>query len=238
MTDNLRWDPELTTAGHGRAIFRDPIRAGLVVGAIVMAIGSFMPWAEGHVGLLAKEFGGLDGAADGLIMSGLAIVLLVIARSPDFLQSTDGARRWAPMLIGLACLALWLLGRQQAEMAIHSWEEDSGGGTLAVGWWVAGVGTLIVAVVGSIASLRRRAGEAKLSIGAIDVVRRPRRSSIGPISATIGGILGALAGGAFALAVFPPITVGAPMVFFAGLGLVFGGFAGSSIGRRLVRLLG
>jgi hypothetical protein len=236
MTDHLRWDPELTTDPGTRSLFRDPIRAGLVAGAIVMAVGAFMPWAEGHVGLLPKQFGGLDGAADGLIMSGFAIVLLVIARSPDFLESADGARRWAPMLIGLACLALWLLGRQQAEMAIHSWQEDSGGGTLSVGWWVAGVGTLIVAVVGSIASLRRRPGETKVSIRAIGVAR-PRRSSIGPLAAAIGAMVGTVAGAAFALAVFPPITVGAPMVFFGGLGLVFGGFAGSSIGRRLVRLL-
>jgi len=237
MTENLRWDPELTTDPHGRSLFRDPVRAGLVVGATVMAIGAFMPWAEGHVGFLPKQFGGLDGAADGLIMSGFAIVLLVIARSPDFLESADGARRWAPMLIGLACLALWLLGRQQAEMAIHSWEEDSGGGALSIGWWVAGVGTLIVAVAGSTASLRRRPGEAKVSIGAMGLAR-PRRSAIRPISAAIGGTVGVVAGAAFALAVFPPITVGAPMVFFGGVGLVFGSFAGSSIGRRLVRLLG
>ena len=59
------------------------------------------------------------------------------------------------MIGGAACVALWLLGGQQAAMEIRSWEEDSGGGSLAFGWWLAGAGAVLVAVVGSYASLRR-----------------------------------------------------------------------------------
>jgi hypothetical protein len=235
MTDSFRWDPQLTTARRGRPIYRDPIRAGLTVGSIVLIVGAFLPWAEGHVGLLPKQFGGLDGAADGMIMTGLAIVLLVFARNPEFLVAPDGVRRYTPMLIGLACVAIWLLGRQQAEMAIRSWEADSGGGSIATGWWINGVGVLTVTIVGSFSSLRRRQGDVK---AAAPAVRGPRRPDIRSISAAVGGILGTIVGAWFALSMFSPVTVAAPMIFFGAVGLVFGGFAGSSIGARLVRLLG
>ena len=201
----------------------------------MLIVGAFLPWAEGHVGLLPKQFGGLDGAADGMIMTGLAIVLLLFARNPEFLVAPDGARRYTPMLVGIACIALWLLGRQQAEMAIRGWEADSGGGSIATGWWINGVGVLTVAVVGSFSSLRRRPGDVK---SAASVTRGPRRLDIRSISAAVGGVLGTVAGAWFALSMFSPITVAAPMIFFGAVGLVFGGFAGSSIGARLVRLLG
>jgi hypothetical protein len=235
MTDAFRWDPQLTTPRRGRPIYRDPVRAGLAIGAIVMTIGSFLPWAEGHIGLLPKQFGGFDGAADGMIMTGFAVVLLFFVRTPEFLEAPDGARRWAPMLIGLACIALWLLGRQQAEMAIRSWEADSGGGSITTGWWINGIGVLIVTAAGSFSSLRRRPGEVR---AAAPVVRGPRRLDIRSISAAVGGVLGTVAGAWFALSMFSPVTVAAPMLFFGAVGLVFGGFAGSSIGGRLVRLLG
>jgi hypothetical protein len=235
MTDSFRWDPQLTTARRGRPIYRDPIRAGLTIGAMVTIVGAFLPWAEGHVGLLPKQFGGFDGAADGMIMTGLAIVLLVFARNPEFLVAPDGVRRYTPMLVGIACIALWLLGRQQGEMAIRGWEADSGGGSIATGWWVNGAGVLTMAVVGSFSSLRRRPGDAKVPS---PVGRGPRRIDIRSISAAVGATVGTVVGAWFALSTFPPVTVAAPMIFFGAIGLVFGGFAGSSIGRRLVRLLG
>jgi hypothetical protein len=235
VTDRFRWTPELTTAGSGRPLLRDPVRLGLVTGAIVMAIAMLLPWAEGHIGFLAKQFGGLDGAADGLIMSGLGIVLVVLVRTPEFLESSDGGRRWVPMLIGLACVALWLLGGQQGLMEIKSWEEDSGGGSLAVGWWLAGVGALLVAIVGSYASLRRRPDRQSRPEPPPTARTPPRRRPVESLATTAGAVAGTVAGAAFALAMFPAVSVGAPMVFFGGLGLVFGGFAGSSLGQRLAR---
>jgi hypothetical protein len=235
MSDRLRWDPELTRAGAGRSILRDPIRLALAVGSVIMAIGALAPWAQGMIGLLPVSFGGLDGAADGLIMFTLAIALALIARNPGFLEAADEGRRWAPMLIGLACVCLWLLGRQAAEMEIGRWENDDGSGSLQPGYWVAGVGVAIVAIAGSIASLRHHEGE---SGGRLSLVRKPRRSDLVPLATTLGAIVGMVAGAAFALALFPPVTVGAPMVFFGGIGVVLGAFGGRRIGRALARLLG
>ena len=140
VTDRLRWDPSLTTARSGRPIYRDPLRLALAVGAAIMFVGALLPWAEGRIGFLPKRFGGLDGAADGLILATLGFVLIVIARSQDFLEAPDGGRRWTPMLIGVVCVGIWLLGRQQAEQAIAAWEDDDGSGTLVMGYWVAGIG--------------------------------------------------------------------------------------------------
>ena len=90
MTERFQWTPELTRSGNGRSILRDPVRLGLVAGAVVIAIAMLLPWAEGHVGFLAKQFGGLDGAADGLIMTGLAIVLVVLGRRRSSSRATAG----------------------------------------------------------------------------------------------------------------------------------------------------
>lgn len=235
MTNPFRWDPSLTERRTGRRLVRDPLRLGLLVGAAVMIVGAVMPWAEGMVGLLAVRFGGFDGAADGLIMATLGGVLVVMAWKDDLLEAVDGAPRWAPMLIGLACVALWLLGRQSAELRIRSWEDDDGSGSMVIGYWIAGLGVAAVALVGSIASLRRRPNETGLPLPR---PRLPRRDDVEGLAAAVGAILGAVAGGAAALSLFASPAVGVPLLFFGFLGLVFGGFAGQSIGRRLRRLPG
>lgn len=235
MTDRLRWDPSLTTVRSGRPIYRDPLRLALAVGAAIMFVGALLPWAEGRIGFQPKRFGGLDGAADGLILATLAFVLIVIARSQDFLEAPDGGRRWTPMLIGVVCVGIWLLGRQQAEQAIAAWEDDDGSGTLVMGYWVAGIGAVIVAVLGSFASLRHHEGETS---SPTSLLRMPRRSDLEPLGATFGAIAGAIGAGGAAVAIFPPSTVGAPLIFFAGIGFVLGAYAGRRLGSGLRRLIG
>lgn len=207
----------------------------LAIGAAVMFVGALLPWAEGRIGFLPVKFGGLDGAADGLILATLAFVMLLIARSHDFLEAPDGGRRWAPMLIGLVCLGIWLLGRQQAEQAIAAWVDYDGSGSIVTGWWVAGAGVLIIAVVGSFTSLRHHEGETS---SPTSLLRLPRTSDLAPLGATLGALAGAIGGGSAAVAIFPPTAVGAPLVFFAGFGFVVGAYAGRRLGTGLRRLLG
>jgi hypothetical protein len=206
----------------------------MAIGAGIMAVGAMLPWAEGLVGFLPVRFGGLDGAADGLILATLALVLLLIARSQDFLDAADGARRWAPMLIGLGCVALWLLGRQSALQAIAGWQNDDGHGSIVVGYWVAGLGVAIVTVVGTFATLRYHEGQ---TTDPTALLRLPRRTDAAPLGTTIGAIGGGVAGGVLALAIFPPSAVSAPLVFFAGIGLVAGGYVGRALGKGIARLL-
>ena len=234
-TDNLRWDPALTTARTGRRIYRDPLRLAVAGGAAVMTVGAMLPWAQGRIGFLPVAFGGMDGAADGLILATFGLILLFIARDPEFLEAVDGGRRWAPLLIGLLCIGIWLLGRQQAEQAIGGWEEDSGTGAIVGGFWLAGVGVFAVAIAGAYASLRRRPGE---TWAWRSLLRTPRRSDLGSIGAFVGGLAGAIAAGAGALQIFPPAAVGAPILFFAGIGFVVGAYAGRRVLVGLGRLVG
>lgn len=235
MTERLRWDDELTRIRSGRSILRSPLRLALAIGAGIMAVGAMLPWAEGLIGFLPMRFGGLDGAADGLILATLALVLLLIARSQDFLDAPDGARRWAPMLIGLACVALWLLGRQSALQAIAGWENDDGHGSIVIGYWIAGLGVATVTIIGSFATLRYHEGQ---TTDPTALLRLPRLSDAAPLGTTIGGLGGSIGGGVLALATFPPSAVSAPLVFFAGIGLVAGGYVGRAVGKRIARLAG
>ena len=214
VSDRLRWDDDLTCARSGRAFLRSPVRLGLAIGATVMFLGALLPWAEGMVGLLPVRFGGFDGAADGLILAAFAIAGVLMARSSDFLDAVDGVRRWAPLLLGLACVGIWLLGWQSAQFRIQGWEDDDGSGSMTIGYWIAGVGVAIVAIVGAYASLRYHEGQRSDPLA---LLRMPRRSAVALVG-WIGGMAGLLVGVWGALAIFPPEAVSAPMLFMAGSG--------------------
>ena len=228
MSHPLRWDPELTKVRSGISILRDPLRTALAAAAIVLAIGSLLPWAEGFIGFLAKRFGGFDGASDGLILFVLAALLLFIARDPGFLSAPDGARRWTPLTIGLVCFGIWLIGRQQAEFEIGRWVDQGGRGALAPGFYVAGIGAIGVAAVGSFASLRRRAGEVG---GPASLLRLPRRSDVPTLATAIGALIGLGVAVGTAVSLFPPVGIGGILVFFAGFGIIAGMYVGRTVGR-------
>jgi hypothetical protein len=230
-TDRLRWDDNLTKAGQGRAILRSPLRLLMAAGAITMMIGTFLPWAQGHLGLLPVQFGGFDRASDGLILFVFGIVVLVVfVRSPDFLSAPEGARRWAPLVLGLVCLGVWLVGLQQSELTIESWQRDYGNGSIAAGYWITGIGAVLVAITGAYATLRHHESQTSDPIA---LFRRPRRTDAGPILTWVGGIAGLLVGIWAALAIFPPISVAAPMVFMGGVAGIVGAYLGRSIGNAI-----
>jgi hypothetical protein len=226
----LRWDPDLTKAEKGPSILRDPLRAGLAAASIALAIGSLRPWAEGTAGFQPQQFGGFDGAGDGAILLFFAIALLLIARDRGFLRARDGARRWTPMIIGIICLADWFVARQQVELEIAQWVRPGGTGALTPGFYLAGLGALGAAVVGSFASLREGDGRGG---GPVSLLRLPRRSDIPTLATSIGALVGLGFGATLAISIFPAAVVDAPLVFIAGFGVIAGGRLGRSVGRFL-----
>lgn len=235
MTDRLRWDPELTRPSRRRKLLREPLPTTLAIGAVIVMIGAFLPWAQGMIGFLPVAFGGMDGAADGLILATLAIVLLVLAWKDDFEEPIGGIRRWLPLVIGLVCIGVWVLGWQSAHLAIAHWEDDDGRGAIMPGYWLAGLGVAVVAVVGAIVTLRPRAGEPRPPLPR---PRPPRRDDIPAVGAWVGGAVGALAFGAATIALFEPVSVGIPLLFFGAIGAIVGVSSGRAAGRALRGLLG
>jgi hypothetical protein len=220
----------MTKVRSGHSMLRDPLRTGLAVAAIILAVGAALPWADGYIGYLAKHFGGFEGAQDGYILIVLAIILVVLARDTTFLAARDGARRWTPMVIGLVCLGDWFIGRQQAEFEIGRWLDQGGRGGLAPGFFVAGIGAIGVALSGSYSSLRHREGEVG---GPSSVFRMPRRSDLPTLATAVGCLVGLAIAVAAAVSLFPPIAIGGVIVFFAGFGIVAGGYLGRQIGGWL-----
>jgi len=230
LSDKLRWDDSLTTARSHPAFLHSRLRIALAVSAVIMLIGSLMPWAEGMVGLLPKSFGGFDGAADGLILAALSIVALLFARSPDFLDAPEGLRRWAPMLLGLICVGLWLLGFQAAQFQIAGWVDDDGHGSMVIGYWIAGIGALSLAVAGSYATLRYHEGQTSDPTA---LIRLPRRSDAPTLLAWVFGIAGLVLGASIASNWFDPAGRAAPMFFMAAAGILGGAYVGRAVGRLI-----
>jgi hypothetical protein len=232
VADRLRWDDQLTKARSSREFVRNRVRVAFAVGAVILFVGALMPWAEGMVGLLPVRFGGFEGAADGLILATLAVVALLFARSPEFLDAPDGARRYAPMLLGLVCVGIWLLGWQSAHFRIAGWEDDDGSGTMVVGYWIAGLGALVLGAVGSYATLRYHEGQTSNPVA---LVRLPRRSDAPTLIGWLGGIGGLVLGAWAAGEMFSPQARAAPMLFMAAAGVIGGGYLGRAIGRLVAR---
>ena len=225
----------MTKVRRGRKLLREPLPTALAVGAVILMIGAFLPWAQGMIGYLPVAFGGMDGAADGLILATLALVLLLVAWKDDFTEPIGGIRRWLPLSVGLVCVGIWVLGWQSANMAIARWADDDGRGSIVAGYWIAGAGVAIVAIVGAVVTLRPRQGEPRPPLPEL---RAPRRDDIPDIVAWIGAAVGAVVLGAAALALFDPVAVGIPLVFFGAIGAMLGVHWGRSIGRMMRRLVG
>ena len=235
VADRLRWDDRLTHVRSEQSILRSPLRLVYAIGAVIMLGGGLLPWAQGMVGFLPVQFGGFDGAADGMILAGFGIVALLFAWSADFLYAVDGARRWSPLIVGLICVGIWLLGWQQSHMRIEAWEDKGGHGSMVVGYWVAGLGVAIVAITGAFATLRHHEGQ---TFDPLALVRLPRRSDAVPLGTWVGGIAGMVVGAWAALQIFDPSAVSAPMLFMASIGLIVGAYAGRAVGRVVQRLSG
>ena len=229
--DGLRWDESLTKTRRGFTILRSPLRITMGIGALIMMIGCLMPWAQGHLGLLPVQFGGFDRASDGVILFVLgAVVLGLFVRGADSLNAPEGLRRWAPLIIGIVCVGLWLVALQQSLITIESWRRDYGDGAVVAGWWVTGIGALIVGITGAYATLRHHEGETS---DATALLRKPRRSDAGPILTWVGGIAGLVLGAGAALEIFPAISASAPMVFLGGLGMILGAYLGRVAGNAI-----
>ena len=229
--EGLRWDDNLTQSRRSFAILRSPLRITMGIGALIMMVGCFLPWAQGHLGFLPVQFGGFDRASDGVILFVLGVVVLALfVRGADSLDAPEGLRRWAPLIVGLVCVGLWLVALQQSLITIESWRRDYGDGAVVAGWWVTGVGAVIVGITGAYATLRPHEGQAS---DPNSILRKPRRSDAGPILTWVGGIAGLIVGAAAALEIFPAISASAPMVFLGGLGMILGAYLGRVAGNAI-----
>jgi hypothetical protein len=223
----FRWTPDLEEA-RDRPLWRDPLRLALAAGAVLLVLAGTLPWAQGLIGLLAVSHSALEGAADGAILVGLAVVLLVLARDRSAADATTPSFRYMPMAVGFACLAVWALGVQESLLDIRHWVDDDGSGALSAGAWVAGIGAAIVALAGTTMSLRPRPGTTAVHL------TRPGREVVPGLAAAIGGVAGIiLVVVAWLALVDDPALTGLGLMVGGATGGIVGGAAGGAIGRRL-----
>lgn len=228
MTDGYRWEPSADEQ-RGPGLIRQPLRLALTVGGGLAVIGSFVSWADGVLpGQGAVSFSPVT-SADGVILPILAVAAIVIGLSEGAAESRTRTIQAALAVIGVIAVLIWISAYGSAAREIDVWLAKRGSGAIGAGIWLAAAGVALIAVSGSILSIRAwRANGAGSDPG--DVVTR--RSVVRAVVEVACGVAG-LAGG-IALGLAPMGPGGLALMAF---GSILGGAAGLAVGNRIGRLI-
>jgi hypothetical protein len=137
----------------------------LIAGAIVITIGSSMPWIVGSTRRRGNiDWTGFNDTGEGAMLMGCAFVALLFVRWRGVLEGGDPRWRWMGMGAALAALGLWVIAFRKV-LSLAWWEIEPGARP-QLGIYVAFAG-VILTLAGAAIAVRRRANE--------DVARRARR---------------------------------------------------------------
>jgi amino acid transporter len=112
----------------------------LVVGAVVMIVGSFMPWIHGQTrraGFL--DWTGIDDTGEGGMLLVCALIVLGFVRWRGSLEDIEPRTRWLPLLVAIAATFLWVIPLRKILGLVY---EVPGGARTQFGLFLAGIGVL------------------------------------------------------------------------------------------------
>lgn len=227
MTDPW-WQPPPGRRGRVPLI-RHPLRLTLVIGAGLVIVGSFLSWADGHLpGAVTVGFSPMT-SPDGVILPIVAAAAIGLALSEGVAESRTRTLQVALAVLGVVAVLDWIIALGSADSQVQEWHRKNGTGEIGPGIWLGGVGVALLAVSGTILSIRAWRTNGAADLGEVVVTRR---SAIRAGLEVAGGVGGFVGGMVFGLAVAGPAGIGL-MTF----GSLFGGVIGIAIGNRLGRLI-
>lgn len=167
-----------------RETFRDPVRAALIVGLVLLLIGSALPWMRvwlPHDGFF--EVSGFERAGDAGLLLELGAVALVLTWSQSAWRSRITVIVAGPLILGLVCVLLLRVANGDANIYLGSLKLQGGRGSILPAFWVANIGAVVASIAGAVRLWRTRA---RLSFN-IGLTRQA-------VAGAVGGVGGAVAG--------------------------------------------
>lgn len=228
MTDP--WWATPTGQRRGPTLIRQPLRLALVIGGGLTIVGSFVSWADGQLpGGGSVEFSAMT-SPDGVILPIVAAGAIGLALSDGVVASRTRTLQVALAILGGVAMLVWISAFGGANLQIADWQRQLGTGQIGPGIWLAAVGVAILAVSGTILSIRawRTNGAAGDPSGVVIT----RASVIRATLEVTGGVVGFVGGLIVGLAAAGPYGL-ALMAF----GSTIGGAAGLAVGNRIGRRL-
>jgi hypothetical protein len=232
---DLDWTPRSVSSAERASLIREPARAIAALGAVLIVVGSLLPWASGVDQTGANvNFRATEGQGDGvwLFVFGVALVALTLSRGAA--ESRSRTIQLAPILIAICAGLIWITADRSSREVVDQWIRDGGTGSQTAAVTIVAAGILLAAA-GAIWLDLRRPREIRGETGSLQTELGITRRSV---AETIGSALGAIVGLSAGLAGGLYLTGGA--IWSVGI-LIVTGIAGLTLGfylgRRLARLL-
>jgi hypothetical protein len=132
----------------------------LVVGTVVVIVGSLLPWVSGATRLIGTiHWTGLDDTGEGLMLIALAIPILAYVRWRERLEEIEPQARWLPLGIAVVSALLWTIALRKA---FYVWFPESvAGAHPEIGLLVTAVGIAAWLAGGWLASRGGSGGSAR-----------------------------------------------------------------------------
>jgi hypothetical protein len=135
----------------------------VLVGSLVMTVGSLMPWLRGSTRFVGNlNWTGLDDSGEGAMLIAAAIGLVLFVRLRRSLDELGPRSRFIPLGVSVVCALLWVVALRKVLQL--SWFELEVGARPQPGLFVAGFGILL-ALAGSLLVAMDLDGEGELREG-------------------------------------------------------------------------
>jgi len=231
----MDWD-EIANDDRTPPIRRQPARLASLLGAALLIVAGLFPFAEGRVpgadGTIVRQtLSGFGGAGDGAILLVLGLIAIVILLNQGLAESSATILRFGPALLGLVAVLITVTAWREAEDWIAELARQGNSGSVSIGLWLAGIGSLVLLVAGVVRSFSGR-GLASTDPSAR---LRPSRADLAEgAGAVVCGVV--LSAGLLAIAVSVlPTQLIAVYVVASIVGGLVGITLGGRLGRRIAR---
>ena len=227
----IDWKPPVATGERPRGLRDDPGRILILISAVLLLAGAFLPWASGLDPLQKPiSYTAQEGLADGFILMVLAGVLAFMAGTHLLVQTTTRTIQLLPLALAVVALAMWIGADRASLAAIKEWENLGGQGDQTLIRLTTGLGIVLIPV-GVVWLEFTRPQEVKAATAALRAEWRISRVSL--LEGIVAGTLAVVFAVVFGVATIA--ALGGNAAVFAVFTTLIGMAVGISIGLGLVR---
>ena len=228
---DIEWQPSVAAEERLRGFRDDPGRILLLISAVLLLAGAFLPWAQGLDPLQKPiAYTAQEGLADGFILMVLALMLAVMAGTRLLVETTSRTVQLLPLGLAVVALAMWIGADRASLEAIKDWEDLGGRGDQTLMRITTALGIVLI-VAGVLWLEVTRPKQVKAATRGLRAEWRVSRVSLlEGIVATILAIVFAAIFGAATIA-----AIGPNGAFFAVFSTLIGMAIGISLGLGIVR---